>query len=462
MGVSNDPNLSRLMRSILASLLAVLAATCQAEQSSLEELLNKKQYEHFERSAKDALALPGAAGAEAAFLLAKSYHLGLGREVDLEQATAYYERAVHFGHARASHNLGMIALGRNDHDRAISLLNDALTRGLKMPTLINLGRAHDLTKSRMFGLSEERDSLLAAAGYYEAAYELQPNDALVNDIVRVRTTAFRIEPNEQDRLALMRWVDLGVQKDIPQVYQNYGAMLYYRGDKAAARPWFEKAHARGVPAAAYALGLLAERSEKSADKTLEYFMAAAKGGIVEAMHEADRIIDQRLNSAQSQQELSAALAMADELAPTADKLNYSFWPPYAYRSARERLEHIQAVEYNRAHPPALPPGQPLSINICLTDIPGPAGIPLAGEALRVVAVSDLRWDPLALPADPRRNYRTDARGCVKIPAGHVSWYRQQLNEGNTLYMIVNSRATRLKLVQQPRGSVLVPEKDESE
>lgn len=440
--------LFRLPRFIPQALLATLATFSHAQQSALEQLLTDQQYLQFQREAEAALVLPDADGAEAAFLLGKAHHLGLGRDVDIDKAVEYYERAAGAGHARAIHNRGMVYLDAGDRSRAIQFFREALARGLKMPTLSNLGHAFDISKRRQFGTPDERDQLLLAAGYFEQAYALQPGDGLISDIVRVRVAALRIVPDEQDRKTLLHWVDLGVQRDTATVYQNYGALLYYGGDHAGSRPWFEKAHARGVPAAAYVLGLLAKKSEPYADQTLGYFVAAANGGFEEAMYEITQVLDRRLSGAMTEQALSAALAKTEELTPLARKMKASFWPPGSYDRALNRLEEIRAVAKNLAHPPSVPEDQPFAMNLCFTDLPGPSGLPLAGETVRVIVTDDSRTDTYGLLADPGRSYVTDARGCMRLPDNQMPWYRQQLNAGKTFFVVRSSHVTRLRYVQQ--------------
>jgi TPR repeat protein len=406
-----NSRLLRLPRCIPQLLLATFAAVSHAQQGELEQLLTNRQNPQFQREADAALSLPDAAGAEAAFLLGKAYHLGLGRDVDIDQAITYYERAARSGHARAIHNLGMVHLDAGDRSRAIRLLEDALARGLTMPTLLNLGRAHDVTRRRMFGAPAERDSLLLAAGYYEQAYALEPGDGLVSDIVRVRVAALRIVPNAQDHKALMRWVDLGVQKDIATVYQNYGALLFYGGDLEGSRPWFEKAHARGVPAAAHALGLMAKKSAPYADQTLDYFVAAATGGFQESMYEITQLLERRLSRATSQQELAAEVAKTESLTPLAKKMEAPDWPPGAYEKALQRLEQMRTVAKNLARPPTVPGGQPINMNLCFADVPGPSGLPLAGQTVRVIVTDDSQMDTYGILVAATSRTRVVACGC---------------------------------------------------
>lgn len=429
-------------RGLLALCLAWSSSAVWAAPSAIEQLLLEKDYARFQTEAREAASGGGAAAADALFLLGKACHLGLGIEVDAEQAIIYYQQAATLGSPRALHNLGSLLLERGERGAAIRFFQQALDAGLREPTLYNLGRAHDLTRSQLFGLADERAMLLTAASYYEQAYALSGDAAVIGDIVRVRSTAWRIVADEADRHELMKWVNLGVAREVATVFQNYGAMLYYSGDRAAARPWFEKAQARGVLAATHALGLLEKDAGDPAGLAEGYFLRAARAGFAEALDELSRIYGRRLRAEQGIEALAALLAQVDELRPLARKHDAS-WPPHAYKDAAQRLARMRFIAEKRGQPSPLPAGQ-ISLRLCLTDIEGAGGFPLVNEPARVVALSVPTDEPLGFDNGP--HYRTDRRGCLSSSSSDDAWFRQRLAAGDSLFLIRNSHAVPLQVV----------------
>ncbi|MCU8107149.1 SEL1-like repeat protein [Shewanella sp. SM101] len=118
----------------IATLLLLLTVSfaATAEKSALEQLFEQQQYDAFLQQAQQQAAENNA---EALFLLGKAYHLGRGVTQDNATASQYYEQARALGSARASHNLGSMALDNDRKTQAIPLLEEALARGLKLPTL---------------------------------------------------------------------------------------------------------------------------------------------------------------------------------------------------------------------------------------------------------------------------------------------------------------------------------------
>jgi TPR repeat protein len=456
-------SLASVFRNVLLLCLFIpLSVLAQAVQpSALELLLQNKNYAEFLPAAQQASQSGGAEATDALFLLGKAYHLGWGVEEDIQQAKTYYQQAAARGSARASHNLGTIALDRGRRGEAISYFEAALEKGLKEPTLYNLGRAHDLTSGNMMmGTPSEQAALMKAADYYEAAYRLSPRDALIGDIVRVRTSAYRIVKTEADHRELMKWVDLGVEKNVATVFQNYGAMLYYNGDEEAARPWFEKADALGISAASYALGLLAKKEGQAdgsgAELAFGYFLKAAQRGNSEGLHEVSRILDDRLASAATRDALEAVIDQTRELRPAAEKVGVA-WPPFHYREAEKRLSRMRIITANQTRSGPLPAGT-ISFRICFTDIPGRGGLPLPHKSVRVVVLDDPQTEPLMLANGKR--YLTDQKGCLRSTLGHSQWFRQQLAARKTLAMIMNSRTQLLYLKDEKDGLQLLPFPDD--
>ncbi|SEC60041.1 hypothetical protein SAMN05421553_1126 [Pseudomonas anguilliseptica] len=113
-----------------------ISVTCYAS-SPLKSLFERKDYAAFLPQAE---AKASAGDAEALFLLGKAYHLARGVAEDRERARAYYQDARSLGSARASHNLGSMAREQGDVKMAVEFFEEALERGLKLPTLYNLAQ----------------------------------------------------------------------------------------------------------------------------------------------------------------------------------------------------------------------------------------------------------------------------------------------------------------------------------
>jgi hypothetical protein len=116
---------------------------------------------------------------------------------------------------------------------------------------------------------------------------------------------------------------------------------------------------------------------------------------------------------------------------------------------------IVTANLTRSHP--LPAGR-INLRICFKDIPGPAGLALANESVRVVAIDDPKVEPLML--DNGKSYQTDQNGCLQSPPGHSQWFRQELAAGKTLAMIMNSRTQFLYLKNEKDGLQLLPFRDD--
>ncbi len=163
--------------------------------------------------------------ADALFLLGKAYHLGKGVAADEDQARDYYEQARTKGSARASHNLGLIELDHGNREAAIVLLNEALERGLTMPTLYNLGRAHSPPdQAYAFHLREPIDSAVRSGDYFTRAHAAQPNMDYIFQASREYLRAYQFAQHassaDMDGLDLssMRaraaeWLQKGIEQD---------------------------------------------------------------------------------------------------------------------------------------------------------------------------------------------------------------------------------------------------------
>ncbi|EGM67942.1 hypothetical protein [Shewanella sp. HN-41] len=90
-----------------------------------------------------------------------------------DNANQYYEQARALGSTRASHNLGCMALDNDRKTQAILFLEETLVRGLKLPTLYNLGRAHSpADPCSGFYLAKAIAAAQQAGSYFGQAFEL--------------------------------------------------------------------------------------------------------------------------------------------------------------------------------------------------------------------------------------------------------------------------------------------------
>ena len=145
-----------MSRFIQIFILGILSC-CASHAATLEELFEQGQNNKFLPQAR---AKAKAGDPDALFMLGKAYALGKFVKKDLSQARIFYEQARKKGSARASHNLGALALSDGQTEEAKLLLHEALDRGLKLPTLYNLGRAYTIpTPGTRFFLLEPQTHL---------------------------------------------------------------------------------------------------------------------------------------------------------------------------------------------------------------------------------------------------------------------------------------------------------------
>jgi len=422
---------------LLILMMQITAAMADSSVSPLEKMLLDKQYPAFTAAADEA-AKKG--DAEALFLLGKSYHLGWGVEVDKYKAAEYYEQAATLGSARAFHNIGIIELDDSRPYDAARHLQKALELGLKMPTLTNLGRAHSNIGEDYQKVSE----LVKATGYLTQAYALEPSDVILKKLIRTSTLAYRFTGEQSSGLReeAIKWLDIGIAKNLPSAYQNYGAILYYEGHVAEAMPWFMKANERNVPEAAYAMGMIYKKGQgdvtKDEAQALYWFKIAAKGGVPEARGVVVDILDHRLNNTykMTNTELQAAI---DDL-----EVYVEGFVSFNLGSAKNDLLIRRTVEENLQHVQPLPSGG-IKFKTCMTDIPGPEGIPLPHVAWRIVVLRKPSDEPLMLEGVVEGE--TDKHGCLILTPKGSDLLKQSLSAGHTLALVVSSGVSLLMLKQ---------------
>lgn len=420
----------------LALALTAAAATPAMATSPLERLFERGRFDAFLDRARDAAQRDDA---DALFLLGKAYDLGRGVEADAGTARAYYERARTLGSARASHNLGVMAMSADDNDAAIALFEEALERGLRVPTLHNLGRAHtppDPTTS--FGLRGFVDRARTAGGYYAQACDEAPDAACIADAGRQFLRAYMIarqmptmtdEERSQLRESALTWLRKGTQAGDGLAWTNYGVLLKLDGDDAGARAAFEAGVAHKVPAAYFQLAELARAGEGFEQRdpalALRLYEQAADAGVHEAMAPAFRLLQERLEYEEDPVALEHGLQRLASLQPEPG------FGDYGSGRLRERLAWLRfLVQERQSMPAALPARADLSLvlDACGLDLGGEHGAAYnigVNSQWRLVAYLAAD-EPARLPIEGR----VDAQGCV----------RQSLTPDDALYGLLRERA----------------------
>lgn len=419
-----------------ASILVGWAFFASAQSSTLDELLAKSDFVVF---VSQATAAAEQGDAEALFLLGKAHHLGKGVAVDEARARDYYERARARGSARASHNLGTLALEQGMQSEAIALLEEALARGLNIPTLYNLGRAHSPPDSVGWPSPGVVQSAELAGGYYARAYAIDSNINTLSSAAREYLRAYhfallasRAHDGPFDlpamRARALEWLLRGTAADNGPSWTNYGALLQLEGDLAGARHAFEHGARLGMPLAHHQLALMFERSSvqprqgesSTRDMALFHHEQAALLGIEASRRRARDLLIEHLMGEFSLDALErgmhrlAALHQADDFDDTL--------------VLRERLAWGRFYEASRARLRPLPKG-PLALRACGMGADQPHG-----EAHYIR--QNARWQLVAYTdhgtAQPLGiSGHVSQRGCVAVQT-LPSRLRRMLERGDVL------------------------------
>ncbi|WP_190238537.1 tetratricopeptide repeat protein [Marilutibacter maris] len=456
----------------LALALIAAAATPAVATSSLERLFERGRFDAFLDRARDAAQRDDA---EALFLLGKAYDLGRGVEADAGTARAYYERARALGSARASHNLGVMAMSADDNDEAIALFEEALARGLRVPTLYNLGRAHtppDPTTS--FGLRGFVDRARTAGGYYAQACDEAPDAACIADAGRQFLRAYMIarqmptmtdEELSQLRESALLWLRKGTEAGDGLAWTNYGVLLKLDGDDAGARKAFEAGIEREVPVAYFQLAELARAGEgfeqRDTALALKLYEQAADAGIREAMAPAFRLLQERLEHEEDPAVLERGLQRLASLQPEPG------FGDYGIGRLQKRLDWLQFRALNRQSFPARAisarEDMTLALDACGLDLGG-----AHGAAYNIGVNSHWRLVAYAAPGEPVRlpiEGRVDAKGCVRKPLKLNEELYRLINDGAefalgfpnySLPLLVRFEGEHLVLELRPLGTPLPP------
>ena len=294
-----------LVKLMLALMLVLITPNyAAAETSHLEKLFIDGNYTEFMPQAE---LLAKSNDSEALFLLGKAYHLGKGVDKDIVRAKVLYGSAAQLGSARAMHNLGTIAMdeyGGKHLAKAIQYFEKALQMGFENPTKENLALAYRKLAAvceQIGGCTgaEINELYRKSANMYASLYEAKPSDERLDQVMFAYTQAYVTALNpaiqQELRAAVMKWLNLGIEHNLPNAFHNMGCVYYYAdNDVEKGREWFKKGADHGLAISEYAIGTTYEEHEDNPDKAYESYEKAMEMGSEQAAH---KVCDQfRMNA----------------------------------------------------------------------------------------------------------------------------------------------------------------------
>ncbi|PKM05011.1 MAG: sel1 repeat family protein [Gammaproteobacteria bacterium HGW-Gammaproteobacteria-6] len=421
---------------LLIAVLLMLTLSGSVMATSLEELLNRERYAEFLPLAEKGVA---AGDQEALFLLGKAYHLGLGVDVNEQRATDYYQQARALGSARASHNLGSMLDFATHKDEAIAMLEEALERGLKMPTLINLANAHT-PKDEDFrsGFRAAVRGTSKAGDYFAMAYEHDPQPRYLSNASHQYLRGYlaaldypfgRYDRGELDQLRskALEWLEKGMALDDKVVWTNYGIMLYSERNYTAAREALMKGVEGDVAVAHYYLGRMASAGQglPGQDRRLAllHYDQAAMLGMQEAIDPTVDALQETLRYEKDLDRLGEGVRRLTELQDA------SYSAAYALEPLQRRLTWGVYLQQQREQATALP-DKPLHLRACGLHLNQPYGSAYNlgfNTSWRLVAYRDL--------GSPERfaiEGRVDEAGCAALPGALPDTIRRHMDNGAVL------------------------------
>ncbi|WP_028104399.1 SEL1-like repeat protein [Pseudoduganella violaceinigra] len=457
-------------RSLLATLLfssCVASALAQAPVSPLEQSLLDKRYSDFQPEAARAAA---GGDAEALFLLGKSYAQGLGVEKDQELARSYYRKAEARGSVRATHNLGVLALDAGDRKAAIEQFQKALDKGLKMPTLYNLGRAYEpADPDKSEEVAERVIQARKSGDYYAKAFEVAGKASDVDAASRQYLRAYAWQtgiPTDSDSDSdsdsdekgdplithelVLTWLNKAKEQDTPAAWSNYGALMYIDGNYDEARPAFEKAAKRDIPAAHRYLGKMDEREsgmeQERAASALAHYERALELGLTAARGDVYRMLMEQMNSEWN----------ADVLERGTKRLQELYQDGVNDRGRLDRLlnhykwRRFVAQQAKRTRPV---PKLPIYLNACQLD-------PRTADGERYKLPNGAQWSLELHDAefwhDMQADVDIDASGCAKLSEPFSPKLRSALERGEVVSLTFKSHKIPLDWRVEKTRIVLVP------
>lgn len=336
------------MRFLKYLLLLAMCVHAASYASTLEQLFESGDYEAFLPNAEVAAAADDVDGL---FLLGKAYHLGKGVPEDARKASAYYQRARDLGSARASHNLAIIAEARWDIPQAERLYEEALERGLKMPTLLNLALMTYPDEGRKItSIPYFVEQVGRSGDYYAQAYAENNDDETLafaaNAYVQAAVEARKYPSSRFDADALsaraVEWLKRSMSRGDSTAWTNYGVLMMVEENYAEARTALLVGVEDGVAVAHYYLARMpseGESHEEHARREIYHYEQAALLGLKEA---AQLAIDRLGNSLRHENDLATlegGVRRLERLYEVTD-----FPATYSLEAARSRLEWARTLQ----------------------------------------------------------------------------------------------------------------------
>ena len=370
------------MNKILLWLMLSFWFTDLAYSVTLEEQFTNKQYEQFLPAAR-AEAAKG--NVDALFLLGKANHLGLGVPVDLAQAKILYQQAREKGSARASHNLGNIIMDEGSFDEGVALLEEALNRGLKFPTLYNLAKAYNVSQETLNGFDpwdakRIADNLIKSGDYYAQAYTLKPEDKSDELVSRQYLRAYLVINNAHNllkqhfnlpalRKQTVAWLQIGMDKNDASAWTNYGVLLLEDKNYPEAKAALQKGAAQNVGVAYLHLGEMAETGKGqpiNKEEAIEFYEKATQLGIEEARPKAQYLLNEQLEYTSDVAKLERGVNRLNALKKPDD---YDFSDsPFSPQSRLASIKAWNALMEKQKQAAKPLPDLPLILNACELDL----------------------------------------------------------------------------------------------
>ncbi|KUM54532.1 tetratricopeptide repeat protein [Rheinheimera sp. EpRS3] len=456
--------------SVVTILLALLlSGAAKAEISALEQLFEQQQYDAFLQQAQQQASENNA---DALFLLGKAYDLGRGVTANPGTASQYYRQARALGSARASHNLGNMALGNRKKAEAIKLFEEALAGGLTLPTLYNLGLAHSpADPTSIFNLAPTIEAAQRAGSYFGQAYELDEDSLYLDKASREYLRAYLIamqsygSEREQFDMAQLRqqavhWLERGMAADQGTAWTNYGALLLNEKDYSGAKAAFLQGAQRNIAVANYHLATMADKGlGGQADKAqaLAYYEKAALAGMEQAKVPAYRLLKDQLEYEDDIVVLEQGIARFDALK------QQEKYTPISLDAAIRRLAWGKFLAQQRQQKIDLPTSgdTQLVLQACGLDLGQQHGAAYnlgVNSHWRMAAYLTLA-DRVALPLEGR----VDAQGCARFTTAITEQLQSLLQQGAvfglrfpnyTLPLALSRQGNMLQLSLLPVGTPL--------
>lgn len=411
-----------------------ISVTCHAA-SPLESLFERKDYAAFLPQAETKAS---AGDAEALFLLGKAYHLARGVTEDRERARAYYQDARSLGSARASHNLGSLARERGDLKMAVELFEEALARGLKLPTLYNLAQVSSPQGlTNYWGIPDFVQQAGRAGDYFAQAYAEDGKVETLFEASRQYTQAAQAArkalPSDSERLdpvalraRAIEWLEKGMAEGFGQSWTNYGVLLMDEGKYDEARAALLRGAEKGVAVAHYHLAGMASQGHglgaRDVKQALHHYEQAALMGMKEAVRPARAALLEYLRSEEDLTKLEEGLRRLEAMGGTES------YDAYAVDQVVSRVEWARTFRAQQHEARSLP-NRPMILQACGLGLEHPYG-----SAYNLGRNTHWRLAAYRSLERPQRllEGRVDADGCARSSGLLPAEVRELLDQGAVL------------------------------